>query len=116
MIDGYHFQTLIDERTSLHLDGEPHADDAENPQPSLDEDAAEALLVPDDEPVEVGDGGGEHLHPDGLLAGGRDQLEHVLHGLRPDRPGYVVQQGIEEVAFALKCSFCSQVNSIQFNA
>ena len=40
-------QTLIDDRTALHLDGEPHADDAQDPQPLFVETAAEALLVPD---------------------------------------------------------------------
>ena len=39
--------TLIDDWTALHLDGESHADDAQDPQPSLAEDAAEALLIPE---------------------------------------------------------------------
>ena len=38
---------MVDDRTALHLDGESHADDAQDPQPPLAETAAEALLVPD---------------------------------------------------------------------
>ena len=40
--------TLIDDRAALHLDSESHADDAQDPQPSFAETAAEALLVPND--------------------------------------------------------------------
>ena len=38
---------MIDDRAALHLDGEPHADDAQDPQPPFAQTAAEALLVPD---------------------------------------------------------------------
>ena len=50
------------------------------------------LFLPDNEAVEVGDGRGEDLQPDALLAGRRDQLEHVLDRHRPVLPGYVVQR------------------------
>ena len=50
------------------------------------------LFLPDNEAVEVGDGRGEDLQPDALLAGRRDQLEHVLDRHRPVLPGYVIQR------------------------